>query len=103
MNKVFIINKSGHNHTDALRYGSLEFLTEGHIDRFDTNNMYRVMSEAINDSSPNDYILLTSLTSLCSMACAMFAFRHGILNLLIWKDGRYIERRQDISSLLDQE
>lgn len=100
MPKVLVTNHSGHDHSDAQRFGELVFMTQGPIQRYDTNNMYRSMAATIELSKPDDYILLTSLTSLCSIACSMFAFKHGCLNLLIWKGSRYVERRQALGELI---
>jgi len=44
------------------------------------------------EARPDDYILLTSLTSLCSIACSLFAHKFGRLNLLIFEEGEYLER-----------
>jgi len=96
MNKnptVYVVNKSGHDYSDAERYGKLHFITEGTLDRFNVNNMHRICSDTFQTARPNDYILITSLTILCAVACATFAQRFNTLNLLIFKDGKYIERR----------
>lgn len=90
---VYVVNKAAHDYSDAQRFGELIFCTEGSMDRYDTSQMYRELAHAMEDSAPDDYILLTSLTSLCSVACAMFAWRHSCLNLLIHKDNGYIERK----------
>lgn len=103
MRKVYIINRSAHDHSDAERFGELVFLTDGFVDRFDTNNMYRRMAEMLESSSSKDYILLTSLSTLCSIACSMFVYKHGVLNLLLWKDGAYVERIQNIGGLLSKD
>lgn len=100
MPRVLITNHSGHDHSAAERFGELVYMTCGELNRYDTNNMYRSMSATIELSKPDDYILLTSLTSLCSIACSMFAYKHGCLNLLIWKGRNYVERRQMLGELL---
>ena len=92
MRKVFVLNKGAHNYSDAERYGDLIYCTDGAIDKLDIQQMFRELQPHIADSSPDDYILLTSLTSLCSVACAMFAAKHGRLNLLIFKGDGYISR-----------
>ena len=96
---VYVLNKGAHDYSDAVRFGELRFCTDGSMDRYDTNQMYRELSYAMGDSQPEDYILLTSLTSLCSVACAIFAAKHQRLNLLIHKDTGYVAR----SIVLNQE
>jgi len=90
---VYILNRGAHNYTDAERFGELVFCTDGTLDRYDTSQMYRELSAAMEDSQEDDYILLTSLTSLCSIASSIFAHKHGCLNLLIHKDAGYVERK----------
>lgn len=92
MAKVFIVNDGGHNYAAARHFGELRFCTSGELDRFDTAQMYRQLQAAMLDALPDDYILITSLTSLCSVACALFAARFQQLNLLLYKDGQYVER-----------
>lgn len=99
--KVFIINKGGHDYTPAEQYGSLIFLTEGTINVFAVSNMYRSMSEALNGSGPNDYILLCGPPTLQAIACSMFVYKHGRLNLLQYRDGEYRPAEIVMSNLLE--
>ncbi len=100
MPKVYIPNKSAHDHSDALRFGSLVYMTEGQLDRFNTNQMYRIAAEILDDSEPTDFILPTSLNILCMIICAVFARKHGTLNVLMYKNGKYIARTHVIDSCL---
>lgn len=92
MRKVFIVNKSAHDFSPARKYGELIFLSEGPMNRYATNNMIRQFETHLEDSSPEDYIVPCSLNVMNSLACALFAHRHGQLNLLLYKSGDYIER-----------
>lgn len=92
MPKVFVLNKGAHDFTAARRYGELVYCTDGSLDKWNVHQMYRELSAAMADSSPEDFILLTSLSVLCTVAGAMFASKHQRLNLLIFKDGDYIQR-----------
>jgi hypothetical protein len=92
MPKVYIVNKSAHDFSKAEKFGSLIYCTEGRINRFATNNMVRKFEDAMKDSTKDDYILLCSLNVMNAIACAVFAKKHGTLNLLLYKDGKYIER-----------
>jgi hypothetical protein len=91
-NKVFIVNKSNHDFSAAISYGELVFLSEGQMSRYATNNMFREFSELMADSSPSDHIVPCSLNVMNCVACAIFARKHGTLNLLLFKEGKYIER-----------
>ena len=95
--KVLLINKSSHDYTGAQAFGDLIFMTDGSLRRFSTSKMFRMFEPFIKNSKPYDYILLSGMTVMCSVACAMFAQKHGRLNLLIYKpDPRnpstYVER-----------
>ena len=90
--KVFITNKSAHDFGPAEKYGKLIFLSEGSINRYATNNMHRVFKDQMEGSTEKDYIVLCSLNVMNSIACSVFVHKHGKLNLLLFKDGKYIER-----------
>ena len=92
MRRVFITNDSGHDYSDAERFGQLVYCTAGQLDKQDTAGMYRELSVALDESEPDDYLILSGLTSLCSIACSMLAQRHGCLNLLIFVRGAYVQR-----------
>jgi hypothetical protein len=92
MSKVYVVNKSSHNFSPAEEYGEIVFLSEGSMNRYSTNSMIRQFKEAMKDSTANDYIVPCSLNVMNSIACAIFAHKHGKLNLLLFKDGNYIER-----------
>lgn len=92
MSKVYIVNKSNHDFSAAMDYGELVFLSEGPVNRYSTNNMLRTFTEKMKDSSGKDYIVPCSLNIMNSIACALFTHKHGKLNLLLFKEGFYIER-----------
>jgi len=92
MAKVYIPNKGAHDYESAKRFGELVFCTDGVLDKWDTSQMYRELSSAMEDSCADDYIVLTSLASLCGIACAIFAAKHGKLNLLIHRADGYVAR-----------
>lgn len=92
MAKVYIVNKSSHDFAPAEQYGQVKFLSAGSMNRYATNSMIRLFTEGMEDSEPTDYIVPCSLNVMNSIACAIFAHKHGRLNLLLYKDGVYIER-----------
>ena len=85
--KVYIINKGCHDYSLAKEFGRLIFLTEDPFNRFSTSRMYRVFKEKFKSSQPQDYILISGLTIMTSIACAMFAKKHGRINLLLYNSG----------------
>lgn len=100
MPKVFVVNRGGHDFSKAIRFGEIVFLSEGEVNKYAVSQMYRMFASKIKDSSPDDFILITSLTSMCSIVCSMFARKHGRLNLLLYKDSDYIERKILLDELL---
>ena len=89
MPKVFIVNKSAHDFSQAEQYGELSFMTEGRLNRFNINDMHRKIMDALKGSDKHDYIVPCSLNVLNSIACACFAVKHMKLNLLLFREGRY--------------
>ena len=92
MRKVYITNRGPHDYSAAESFGELVYCTDGALDKMDLSQMYRECQTAMADSQQDDYILLTSLTSLCSVACAYFAAKHGELHVLIHRGDSYVER-----------
>lgn len=91
---VWVLNRgSGYDFSAAERYGTLVYLSEGPIPRYAVGGMYRLFNNALRDSRPYDYILQTSLTTMNSLAAAIFVKKHGCLNLLLWKEEYYVLRR----------
>ena len=86
---VYIVNKSAHNFSEAEKFGEIVFLTSGRLNRFNINDMHRQCTEALSESKEDDYIVPCSLNILNSIACSIFAVKHGRLNLLLFKEGRY--------------
>jgi len=90
--KVYIVNRSAHDFSPAKPFGSIIFLSEGPMNRYSVNNMVRQFTEIMKDSSPEDYIVPCSLNVMNSIASSLFTHKHGRLNLLLFKQGDYIER-----------
>lgn len=104
MSKIYVVNNSGHNFSPAKDWGDeIIFLSEGRLNRYAINQMYRLFSEKLENSQPDDYILSTGLTQMNQVAAAIFARMHGTLNLLIYKDGGYVERKLILDKLIDME
>ena len=91
MTKVFIVNKAPHDFRPAEQFGELVFLSEGPMNKYHTNNIFRQFLDRMKDSSESDYIVLCSLSVMNAIACAIFSWKHGTLNLLLYKAGTYIE------------
>ena len=100
MATVYIVNNGGHDYSDANRFGHIQFLSAGPVSKFAISKMYREFAMKLRESTSTDYILLTGLTTMACIACSCFSFLHGRINLLIFKNGKYIERKLVLSELL---
>lgn len=92
MKNVYVVNNGGHDYSDAERFGQVVFCMQSSVGKWDTSQMYRELSEALADAKEDDYLVLSSLTSLCCVATAILADRFGEVHFLIFKDGKYVER-----------
>lgn len=90
--KVFIPNKSGHDFSAAKKYGSFSYVTEGLVNRFSIGHIARKWMQKLVNSKSTDYILITSLTILTVVGAAIFGHLHHRINLLIFRNGKYIAR-----------
>jgi len=100
MPNVYIVNNGGHDYSDSSRFGHIIFLSAGPVSKFAISKMYREFAMKLRESTDADYILLTGLTTMACVACSCFAFLHGRINLLIFKNGKYVERKLVLSELL---
>lgn len=100
-NKVYIANQSGHDFSPSEKYGKPIYVTKGLINRFSVNYMARAWALSLSESSKKDYILVTSLTILTCIGCAIFGHLHGSINLLIYRNSKYISRSIDFKNLFE--
>lgn len=105
MPKVYIPNNSGHDFSQAESFGELVFITQGSVDRFKINNMYREVVATLKDSTAHDYVMVTGLTQINVVLTSVFAVKHGRLRLLMYdvKEERYVLREIVIDNLLKSE
>ena len=92
MSHVYVVNRSAHDFSPAEKFGQIIFLSEGPMNRYSTNNMHRRFTEVMKDSNEHDYIVPCSLNVMNSIASSVFAVMHRRLNLLLFKEGEYLER-----------
>jgi hypothetical protein len=92
MTKVFVLNDGGHDYSSAEKFGKIVFCTEGFIDRYDVAQMYRELSVCLLGANPDDYILVSSLSSMCMVATAIMVEQFGELHMLIHNGKEYVAR-----------
>ena len=104
MSRVFVVNRSGHDFSNATKYGELVFLSEGAISRYATTDIYRGFAAILDrDSEPNDYILITGLTVMSCIACMIMTSLHGKVNMLMYRNGNYVDRTLVVGELLNKQ
>lgn len=92
MPKVYVVSKSAHDFSDAERYGTLIPLSSGPMNRYNVNNIHRQFADIMSESTDEDYILICGLSIMSSVACGIMAAKHGRLNMLLFRRGKYVER-----------
>lgn len=90
--KVYVLSNGGHDYTDAERFGEVVICTDGSLDKWDVAQMYRELLMVLKDANADDYILISSLSSLCCVATAIMVETFGRVHFLLYKGGQYIER-----------
>lgn len=91
---VFIPNiGSGHDFSAAEEFGTLIPVTEGWVNPLQTGVVKRRWEKLLESSSPEDFIVVTSLPIIFGLGAVLFAQKHSRLNLLIFTSKkRYIAR-----------
>lgn len=97
MPKVYIVSKSAHDFSDAERYGTLIPLSSGPMNRYNVNNIHRQFEDIMKESSEDDYVLICGLSIMSSLACSIMTAKHGKLNILLFRRGKYVERNLILS------
>jgi len=90
--KVFVVNDSGHDLSDATRFGELVVMTVGDVPKYHCTKWLREFMGYLEGSSPEDYILQSGPSTVNSIACCVFVHLHGRLNLLLYTGEQYVEQ-----------
>lgn len=93
MKRVYVPNNWQHTATDAECYGELVYLTRGPVSRTAVRGNFAAVERGLEDSQPDDWLVVGSLSVLTALCAASFAAKHGRLNLLLWDQGRYIPQK----------
>ena len=90
--RVFVPNKGPFDYSLVKDFGEPVFITDGPVDRFAVTNLMRSVEQAMEDSNPDDFVLISGLPLLNALVSSFFVSLHGRLNLLLYTKGRYVER-----------
>lgn len=98
MPRVFIPNKGFHDFSAAERFGELIYLTEDAIPTgLSVNQIYRLITNKMAESSSDDMLLICSLSILNAAAASVLARKHGCVNYLIYQASTDTYRRERVS------
>jgi hypothetical protein len=98
---VFIINRSAHNFSEAEKYGTLVFLTEGLIDADNLNLQTRMLWKGLSTFKEGDYILLTGLASSNLLVGYILGTLKKDLNILLYVKDKYVIHRLTLKNFLE--
>lgn len=83
--KVFVVNFSEQDLTDAERFGEIVFLTEGRsINIFNVEGILSDVRPKLADAKIDDYLLLCGSPVLNAIFATLMMFKFGSLNMLIF-------------------
>jgi hypothetical protein len=83
MSKVYVVNRGCHDYSKAEEFGPVVAMSDGAFSRFATGKIFRQFQSFVQASEPDDYLLVSGLTIMTSIAVGMFAVKHGKVNLLL--------------------
>lgn len=103
--KVYVVAKGFHSWSAAAEHGELVFLSTEPVGRTAVSNMLREFLPKMADSEPEDYIVITGLSVMCSIVCVIFALKHRRLNLLLFDAAgdKYVKRTVMLDSIQEVE
>ena len=92
--KVFVVNVSNHDLSDAERFGELIPITVGATNPFQSDELTAMVAKVIAKSTTDDYLLLSGHRPLNSIASILWIFKNQHLKILIFNSKRrqYVQR-----------
>lgn len=105
MPKVYIPNDSGQDFKSAEAFGELVPMTTGTQNRWNMRGCYHTFFEKLQDSEPDDYLMLVGMATQIAIATGILARRHGVVNYLIFdpKHSSYQDCRITFSEVMSEE
>ena len=82
VSKVFVSNYSGYQYNNAERFGPIIFMTYGYVPLNDIGAIREKLTNFINQSQSNDYLVLSGHNLLCALCAIIWKEKHGFVNIL---------------------
>jgi hypothetical protein len=92
--RVFVTNFAGHDYTKAEKYGEIVWVTKGYVSFHSLDRVKYRVCEALKDSKPEDWLLLSGIPMICVVAACYWLWNHNKVKLLVHdkrSDGEYRE------------
>ena len=91
---VWIPNKTiHHNDYPSSEFGDARFLTVGHVNRYDVQELYNHCQELLAEAQEQDYLVVGSLPIISLIPAVILLRKFGSLNMLLYKFGHYMPFR----------
>ena len=81
---VWVANFSGHNYSDAERFGKVRFITEGYLSLRYLDRVFFEVVKGSRETKPSDYFLLSGMNLVNVLAAMVWFHKHSVMNALIW-------------------
>lgn len=106
MSKVFIANYSAHDYSSAEQYGEIHYITKGYVSFYSLDRVRVGITQNILKTSPDDYLLLSGTSLICTMAGMIWILIHGKINILTWDSKKKAYRpltitRENVEKLVE--
>jgi len=82
--RVFVTNYAGHDYTQAEQFGKIVFVTKGFVSFESLDRLKFMVTESLLDTTPDDYILLSGTTLICSLVVSIWLHMHKVAHILNW-------------------
>ena len=84
MAKVWIANFAGHPYVPAEKFGELCYLTRGYVSLGNLERLVYDIVEKVADTDEEDFLLLSGLCIIGTVAATAWMLRHGRVKILHW-------------------
>jgi len=81
---VWVVNYAGHDYSRATEYGPLDFLTSGYVSMGNLERLFFIIAESVNKTKADDYLLLSGLLILNTIAAMAWLRKHKAVRFLLW-------------------
>lgn len=81
---VYIAGLGHHDYEPAKEFGDLKVVISGQVDLTKLSELLEKIRDAMHDSQPGDYVLLSGAPLICLLCVLHLMDKHGAVNVLQW-------------------